>query len=232
MHYDAKSQWTQFFAKKEPGSKTYPNEYAVRIFMGNYPRLNLDKSLYKRQKACEIGCGDGRNLVLLHNLGFRTYGVEITDEIVHGTKLRLKTVEGVEADIRVGTNDELPFESEFFDYLLSWNACYYMGEQEDFGAYVNEFARVLKPNGHLVVCVPKPNHFIFDGSKSVRPGYRQVQNDPVGIRNGEVLRQFEDEEGVRKELANHFDRFVFGSQDDDCFGEEYHVFLFVCQKKT
>ncbi len=69
--------------------------------------------------------------------------MEITEEIANATKSRLKTVENIDATIRVGTNDNIPYEDNYFDYLLSRAACYYMGEQEDFGQYVKEFARVI-----------------------------------------------------------------------------------------
>ena len=38
---------------------------------------------------------------------------------------------GICAELRIGTNDKIPFE-ESFDYLVSWNACYYMGEEDNF----------------------------------------------------------------------------------------------------
>ncbi len=232
MSYDAKSEWTRFYLGKKPGGKTYPNEYVVRIFMGSYPQLNLDKSRYQEQRVCDVGCGDGRNLALFHNLGFETHGVEITEEIANATKARLKTVENIDVPIRLGTNDSIPYENDQFDYLLSWGACYYMGEQEDFGQYVKEFARVLKPDGYLVLLIPKSNHFIYKGSEAIRPGYQLIQNDPVGIRNGEILRMFEDEREIKEAFGEFFDRFIMGSQDDDCFGEEFHVFLVVCQRKA
>ncbi len=230
--YDAKSEWTRFYLGKKPEGKTYPNEYVVRIFMGSYPRLNLDKSRYHEQRICDVGCGDGRNLVLFHNLGFEAHGMEITEEIANATKSRLKTVENIDVTIRVGTNDNIPYEDNYFDYLLSRAACYYMGEQEDFGQYVKEFARVLKLGGYLVLRTPKPTHFIFKGSETVRPGYQLIQNDPVGIRNGEILRMFEDEREIQRAFGEYFDRFIMGSQDDDCFGEAFHAFLLVCQKKA
>jgi len=217
---------------KKLGRKTYPNEYIIRIFMGSNPRLNLDKSRYRKQRICDVGCGDGRNLVLFHDLGLETHGVEITEEIVSATRLRLKTVENIDAQIRVGTNDDIPYEDSCFDYLLSWGACYYMGEQEDFGQYVKEFARVLKPSGYLILLIPKPTHFIFKGSMTVRPGYQLIRNDPVGIRNGEILRIFENEREIQEVFGQNFDHFIMGSQEDDCFGEEFHVFLVVCQKKA
>ena len=232
MPYDAKKEWTQFYLGKNSNWKTYPNEYVVRIFMGNYPRLNLDKSKYAGQRICDVGCGDGRNLVLFHDLGLETHGVEITNEIVTWTKQRLKVVENIEVDIRVGTNDAIPFEDNYFDYLISWGACYYMGEQGDFGQYVNEFARVLKSGGYCILLIPKPSHFIFRNSISLRPGYRLIERDTVGIRNGEIMRVFSDVREIEESFGDYFDQFVFGSQEDDCFGEDMHAFLVVCMRST
>lgn len=107
-----------------------------------------------------------------------------------------------------------------------------MGELEDFGVYVNEFARLLRRDGHLVVCAPRRNHFIFSNSKPVKPGYRLVQVDPVGIRNGELLRMFRDEADINRQFETHFDRFIIGTQDDNYFGEGNHFYLVVCQKKA
>jgi SAM-dependent methyltransferase len=231
MQYNAKHEWTKFYLSKKHRGKTYPNEYVVRIFMGNYPRLNLDKSRYQNQRICDVGCGDGRNLVLFYDLGFEAHGVEITEEIANETKSRLKTVENIDATIRVGTNDSIPYEDNYFDYLLSWAACHYMGQQQDFGSHVREFARVLRPDGHLILLIPKPTHFIFKGSEKVCPGYQLLRNDRVGIRNGQIFRMFEDEREIQTAFGESFDRFIMGSLENDCFGEELHAFLVVCQKR-
>ena len=230
MAYEAKKVWTDFYAARREPSKTYPSEGAVRIFLGKYPELKLDKASYKDQRACDAGCGDGRNLVLLHDLGFECYGVEISEEICRQTKSRLEKVERIHADVRVGTNAELPFDNEFLHYLLSWHACYYMGEHRDFGLYVTEFARVLRPDGYLIVCAPKPNHFFYGRCETLRPGYVRIQNDPFTFRNGAVMRMFRDAEDIKQQFGTHFDRFVFGGQDCRYFGLEEHFFLFVCQK--
>ena len=95
MGYDAKSERTRFYLSKKCGRKTYPNEYVVRIFMGSYPRLNLDKSRYQQQRICDVGCVAGRNLILFHDLGFEAHGVEIIDGVgtdeseKDGTSLRV-----------------------------------------------------------------------------------------------------------------------------------------------
>ena len=44
-----------------------------------------------------------------------------------------------------------------FDYLLSWNSCYYMsaGNDINFSKHVAEMARVLRPNSWIICSVPK-----------------------------------------------------------------------------
>jgi SAM-dependent methyltransferase len=228
MEYDAKKEWTKAFLSQE--SMAYPSEYVIRIFKGTYPRLNLDKKTFLGKKICDVGCGDGRNIPLLKQCGFETYGVEITDEIVKSVKNNLNRV-GMDADVRTGVNDRLPFPDEYFDYLLSWNACYYMGNGRDFGKHVKEFARVLKKDGVLVLSIPKSTAFIYKGSELLAPGYQTIKNDPFGVRNGEILRMFSNESEIEKEFGAYFKDFVHGSIEDDCFGLEYHWFLTICKKK-
>ena len=71
----------------------YPAEYVVRMFKGNYFHLNLKKEAkgYAGKSICDIGCGDGRHLMLFKSLGFhRIAGTEISSEIVNDLKMSLK----------------------------------------------------------------------------------------------------------------------------------------------
>jgi SAM-dependent methyltransferase len=226
--YDAKKTWTTFFTQTE---MAYPCEYVIRIFKGEYPRLNLKKDCFLHKKICDVGCGDGRNLVLLKQVGFDIYGVEITKEIVDKATNNLRLGGIFDASVVVGSNSDIPFEAGFFDMLLSWNACYYMGTNADFSAYVTEFARVLKPGGRLIISIPKKSCFIYHDSETSSPGYQIIRNDPFNLRNGEVLRMFDGERDIQKTFSTHFENFVFGSIEDDCFGFDYHWHLVVCTRK-
>jgi len=232
--YSAAREWTKFYRAKDPARKSFPNEYVVKLFMGGSPRITFDKAAYQRLRICDVGCGDGRNLVVFHHLGFEeVHGVEIAQEIADQITERLRVSEDIDASVRVGTNDNIPFEDGYFDYLLSWVACYYMGEQENFDEHVKEFARVLAPGGYLVALIPQPTHFIYNGSEKLRPGYQLIVDDPVGgIRNGEIMRCFKDQADLEKTFGTFFDQFVFGSQIDDVLGEQFDTFLMVARRKA
>ena len=226
--YNAQKEWSKVLLRQN--SIAYPAEYVIRIFKGNYPKLQLSKKSFSRKKICDISCGDGRNIVLLDECGFDVYGTDITKEIVKHTKENLKQL-GIKSIIKVGNNSHLPFDSDYFDYLLSWNSCYYMGNNLDFNLHVNEYARVLKKNGYLVMSIPKETFPYFKECKKLKNGYYIIKNDPWKLRNGEVLRSFKNKEEIMKVFSTKFKNFIFGSIDDDCFGYNYHWFLVVCQKR-
>ena len=214
--------------------RIYPSEFVVRIFKGSYPRLKLGQEPLRGKKICDIGCGDGRNIILLHEIGLEVFGTEITPEIVEKVSRELHRI-NITADIRVGKNNQLPFPESSFDFLLSWNSCYYMGIPENhhsFDQYVSEFSRVLKPGGRLILSVPMPSCFIFSGSRPFKPGYREITDDPYLIRNGQVFKVFENVQQIESEFSTLFTHFVFASIVDDCFGLDNHWFITICQKRS
>ena len=210
----------------------WPSEYVIRILKGNYPNLNFDKKSFVGKKFLDMGCGDGRNLLVANQMGFNVCGVEITKELVNRIKENLSNSGLEKFDIREGTNDNIPFSDGEIDYMLSWNACYYMGnETNDFQNYVKEFARIIKKDGYLILSIPKETCFIYKDSKELRPGYQIIQNDPFNVRNGEVLRMFSSFEEIENSFGEYFQDFKFASIHDDCFGFDYHWYLAVCKRK-
>jgi len=225
--YNARKEWAKRYSRDK--QIAYPSEYVIRIFKGSYPTLNFNKN-FNKKKICDLGCGDGRNFPLLHECGFSLYGTEITEQIIKKIKKNLSTF-NIKPELKIGTNDKIPFQNHFFDFLLSWNSCYYMGKRLDFDSHAREMARIIKKNGYLILSIPKKTCFIYKGSKKIRVGYQIIKNDPFGIRNGEILRIFNDEKEIKKVFSKYFKNFLFASIHDNCFGYNYHWHIVVCQKK-
>lgn len=227
IKYDAREQWNKAFHESD---MPYPAEGVIRIFKGKYPKLNMKKD-YVNKTICDIGFGSGRNVLFLNRQGFKVSGIDVTEEIVNKVKKDVEDHGVIGADLRVGSNSELPFEDDSFDYLLSWNACYYMGNVMDFKMHVKEYARVLRSGGYLIASIPMTTSYIYSGSDPYEEGYRIIRNDPFNIRNGAILRMFESEAEIEKEFSSYFKDFVFSWDKDDCFGRPIHLHMFVCQKK-
>src|SRR5260370_1335988 len=102
---ELKGKYDDFYRERNP-DYVYPVVFVVRAFLGNYPRLKTDKSSYPGKRILDIGFGDGRNMPLLHNLGMRVFGVEISQDICDLTQPRMKRL-GVDVDLRVGRNHSL-----------------------------------------------------------------------------------------------------------------------------
>tara|TARA_B100000767_G_C19689051_1_gene503127 strand:+ start:320 stop:997 length:678 start_codon:yes stop_codon:yes gene_type:complete len=208
-------------------NKVFPQEWVVRIFMGKYPKLDLRDNL-EGKKILEVSCGDGRNLAPLIKKNMKISATEITNQVVKNLANAFPNIEFKQA-----LNSFLPFDENNFDYLLSWNQIYYMGIDKmnlNFTKYVEEFSRVLKPGGKLIVSVPMVDSFIFKDSIEINRNYRMVSNDPFDTRNGEVLRCFKGEQDIVREFSKYFNNFTFASSINDHFGIQNNWHIFVCQK--
>jgi SAM-dependent methyltransferase len=232
MSSDAANQWTKFYT--ENAGMMYPAEAVIRIFKGTYPNLKMPKPK-AGDKILDVGCGDGRHFPLFHSLGMKASGSEITLEIITEIYDKLADMKaGFEPELRVGNCANLPWPREAFDYLLSWNACYYMNTGMSFLGHVTEMARVLKPGGWIVCSVPKDECFIFKGAKIVPsyPDYVTIQDDYFGLRNGERMRWFADTSALQESFEPYFTNFCHASIDIDMFGLAYNWHVFTAERRT
>lgn len=229
MSYDAQGSWNKLYA--ETTEMAWPAEGVIRIFKGRFPDLVMPKPA-KGQSVLDVGCGDGRHLPLFHSIGLEASAVEITDPIVEMLRARMKAL-GIAADVRTGHAGALPFEDAAFDYLLSWNSCYYMSlTGPNFPRHVDEMARVIRPGGWIVCSIPKRTSFIFKGSRPHEvPGYRVIGDDYFGARNGEVMRCMESRDDLEETFSTRFDTFCHADLDMEWFGLAYHWHVFCARRR-
>lgn len=225
---DIKTLYSERYSKH--GNKNlYPVEFVVRAFLGSYPDLKLDRSKYIGSNILDLGFGDGRNMPLLHNLGFRIHGVEIHEEITRVAYTRINGL-GIEAVLRVGSNASIPFESDFFHYVLACHSCYYVEDGTTFKDNLHEIHRVMKKEGVFICSLPMRDTYLLEGAETAGNGQWRIRHDPYGLRVGTIFRAFENQGEIKSELSPLFSEFKIGFCDDLYWGVRQKVWIVVCKK--
>lgn len=113
--------------------------------------------LKKHINVLDIGCGLGFPLVeLSQRLGSscNIYGIDLWPEVLDRAKLKLK-VYGIEnVKLFNSAAEEMPFENEFFDLIVSNNG---INNVQDLPATLNEVFRVSKPESQFVFSMNTEN---------------------------------------------------------------------------
>lgn len=227
---DALSRQYAEFYRARAGEALYPVEFVVRAFLGRYPRLTRPVPDYRGKTALDLGCGDGRNMPLLSNLGMTVHGVEIAQEICDATRDRLGRL-GVTAELRVGRNHQIPYEDGSFDYVLASHACYYVDPGTTFDDNIQEIARVTRQGGVFVFSAPMESTYILRGSDDAGDGHRIIRNDPYGVRNGVIMKAFASPDAIEQALAPRFGGAAIGSCRNDFWGIDERVWIVVCERR-
>lgn len=232
---NVKNSYTEFH-KKKASNHLYPTEWIIRTMLGSYPELKLDRSKYQGGRILDLGFGDGRNMSLLNNCGLRIYGVEITEETVQLGRRNLEILQ-VEAELKVGSNKNIPFEDDSFDYILASSSCYYIDENSSFEDNVREMRRVLKKGGSIIANFPAfvkedvKVSFILENAIRLDEGYVIIQNDIYGIRNGYKFKTFDSKESIVRYFDNDFCNVSIGVCMDNYYGVQINQFIMTAQKK-
>ena len=208
----------------------YPVEFVVRAFLGTYPRHRLDRSDLVGKRCLDLGCGDGRNIPLLHRLGMEVHGLEIAEDIIASTERRL-AYHGVKATLTVGFNAAIPYPDGFFDVLLACHSCYYVEDGTTFESNLAEMRRVLPKHGLLVASLPMSGSHILASAVPLGDGHFRVTSDRYGLRNGIVLRSFEDEGEVTNALSPYFSDLQIGFTDDEYWGTRQRLWIVCCRAR-
>lgn len=224
------THYGEFYSRRNP-AKVYPVEFVVRTLLGTYPGLKIDRSAYRGSKVLDLGFGDGRNMPLLHDLGFDVHGVEISREICQLTRDRMKQLD-VPVLLKEGSNAHIPFDDGTFDFLLACHACYYVAPGERFSDNLREIVRVLRPGGRFLFSLAKTDAYILQGATPLEDGHYRISSDPYGVRNGTIFRAFASREEVLEELGVPFRDLALGLCENDFYGIYEKVWIGTGLKKT
>lgn len=221
---DATSAWSHYYQGLGGSNNFYPENFVTRIFLSSKPVSFLDKN-YSGKKILDFGCGHGRNIPFLLNLGFDVTGLEVGGAIVDNLNKGFPEQNFLTAQ----DNGLIAANDESFDYVLACNSIYYSKpDTDDFRRNIDEVIRVLKPGGYLVFSMLGLDHSIFDGYK--RQGQNAViTKDFLGFRENTAIRPLWDISEL-KDIVSPAKLLKHGKILEQCEGFNRHMHYIVAQK--
>jgi ubiquinone/menaquinone biosynthesis C-methylase UbiE len=109
---------------------------------------NLDLVDFKGNRVLEIGLGQGADGEQIIRRGGVYTGADLTEESVKRTRMRFSLRGLAFDDVRQASALKLPFADNSFDIVYSYGVLHHI---PDIKKAAGEIARVLKPDGRLIV---------------------------------------------------------------------------------
>src|SRR2546423_11692846 len=114
---------------------------AQRELWGVGPRIVEAVGITPDDEVLDVACGTGNAALRAAQAGATVVGVDLTPELFDAART-LAADAGVEIEWVQGDAEELPFEDESFDVVLSTFGCMFTPRHE---VTAHELARVLRP---------------------------------------------------------------------------------------
>jgi SAM-dependent methyltransferase len=149
---DVRSYWNAHIHDFEisshaPGTPGFFKELDAYHFekLHHLPRL-VDFAAYRGQKVLDVGCGVGVDLARFVRHGAIGFGIDISERALDLAKRHFE-IEGLEADLRMGSGEAMPYDDATFDFVFAHGVVQYTVQPE---RLVAECRRVLKPGGRAL----------------------------------------------------------------------------------
>jgi SAM-dependent methyltransferase len=189
----------------------------------------MDKSRYECARILDMGCGDGRNLPLLLNLGFEVHACELDNDMVSALEAFASRANWA-VQFKVGVNHELPYPEAYFDYMLCCASCYYLDDSKTWSQVRTELARVLKPGGVVVANFCDDDNFLLKNAIRQADGSLLITSDPYNLRNGIRFVSASSEAEVIQLISPDFNLKGLAHLRDDFYGVHVSGPVVVAQK--
>jgi SAM-dependent methyltransferase len=230
-----KEMYEELYSKQQAFLR-YPGDWIPR-FHNMYLKEHLPSG-----RVLDYSCGSGNNSIFFIRNGYDVYGVDVAEPVhdlirmnLQSYSLDLKYVERFKIIPLDWTR--LPFEDNFFDFILSNQVLYYLGSEAEIKRVCREFSRCLRPGGIVFFTMMGPkNYYIVYHSKQIHDGkvYEIRIEDPTHRLHGlyEMIYLVRDEDEL-KALFSEFDCITTGHTDQSMFdmSSNFH-WIFVGGKRA
>lgn len=97
-----------------------------------------------------VGTGQLFEQIVRSNLNGFTVGFDLTPAMLRKTRHLFSQSDGIQFSLEIANTYQLPYSIESFDLLIN-NFMLDLLPENDYSQILNEFNRVLKPGGHLLI---------------------------------------------------------------------------------
>lgn len=144
--------------KKSDVSKIYRNKVSLYDYWGELTERTARQRCLKMaaiqdgEAILEVAVGTGLAFteIIKSNPSGRKEGIDLTPEMLAKAEQKAKRMGAQNYKLQVGDAYDLPYEDGSFDLVIN-NYMFDLLPQEEFGQPLQEFKRVLKPGGRLVL---------------------------------------------------------------------------------
>lgn len=126
----------------------------------------------------DVACGDGVDMLYYKKLGAIVSGVDASEELIDIAKSKLQ-----ENDIKVGLIEDLPFENDSFDIVVSK---YAIQTSENIEKSLFEISRVAKSGALVIFLVTHPIRQFLEKKSKFRDYYKQEKVGSV-LFKGDIV---------------------------------------------
>lgn len=170
------------------------------------------------EQVLDIACGTGNAAIPAALAGAGVTGVDLTPEMLEIARRRAAEA-GVEVDWTEADAEELPFEDERFDVVVSTFGCMFAPRHE---VVADEIARVLRPGGRVGLCAWTPGGSIGDFFRTVGahlPPMPEFVDPPLAWGDEDHVRELFEGTGI--ELDFQLEVWQIGHDSIDAAVECY-----------
>jgi len=135
-----------------------PEEAHARIFWEHVARYRFAKDFVRGQRVLDIACGEGYGAAALSRAGARTVvGIDVLPDVCDHARRKYGL------DARAGDAQAIPLPDRSIDRVVSFETIEHVDAP---AVFVRECARVLVPDGMLIVSSPNRPVYSSDGSQN------------------------------------------------------------------
>ncbi len=200
MSFTVSPTWYQDFFTE------LPNEFWRRAIPPESAGAEIDFAerhlgLTPGARVLDVPCGSGRHSLILAARGYRTTGIDISEEAI---AYAAQQAEGLEVDLRVGDLRELPQDSAYAAAVCLGNSFGYL-DLAGTAVFTKALAGAIRPGGGLLIDSST-------AAETLLPGYKDGSSSmSVGDITMTATREYDV---LRSRLFSHY-RFTRGDESVD-----------------